>query len=198
MLTGYVARVWEQFGGEPTCRLRLMTSSGNLVAPAAFRGRDSILSGPAGGVVALGHVARIARSSAAVGLDMGGTSTDVSRFEGRVGRRYESRVAGVRVMTPMMDIQTVAAGGGSICDDTPEDGWLVGPASAGADPGPACYGRGGPLTVTDVNLLLGRIPESRFPFPLEPGRRRTRLRDSSLRMPSRRSVDLIGTLAEGF
>lgn len=165
ILAGYVSRVWKQFGGAASCRLRLMTSGGNLVAPDAFRGRDSILSGPAGGVVALEHVATTAGSRAAIGLDMGGTSTDVSRFEGRVGRRYESRVAGIRVMTPMMDIQTVAAGGGSICDFV--DGRLaVGPASAGADPGPACYGRGGPLTVTDVNLLLGRLPESRFPFPL--------------------------------
>ena len=98
------------------CRLRLMTSGGNLVGPEAFRGRDSILSGPAGGVVALGHVAQTTGIEQAIGLDMGGTSTDVSRFTGRVGRRYESRVAGVRVMTPMMDIETIAAGGGSICD----------------------------------------------------------------------------------
>ena len=97
---------------------------------------------------------------------MGGTSTDVSRYEGRVGRRYESRVAGVRVMTAMMDIETVAAGGGSICHYNSEQRLAVGPESAGANPGPACYGRGGPLTVTDVNLLLGRVPEKRFPFPL--------------------------------
>lgn len=166
ILRDYVATVWEQFGGSDSCRLRLMTSNGNLVRPESFRGRDSILSGPAGGVVALADVARRAGVTAAVGLDMGGTSTDVSRFSGRVGRRFESQVSGVRVMTPMMDIHTVAAGGGSICDFI--DGRLVvGPDSAGADPGPACYGRGGPLTVTDLNLLLGRIPESRFPISLD-------------------------------
>lgn len=165
ILAGYTAQVWQQFGGADRCRFRLMTSGGNLVPPDAFRGRDSILSGPAGGVVALAAVARASGTASAIGLDMGGTSTDVSRVEGKIGRRTESRVAGVRVMTPMMDIETVAAGGGSICDFI--DGRLVvGPASAGADPGPACYGRGGPLTVTDVNLLLGRIPESRFPFAL--------------------------------
>ncbi len=175
ILASYVSRLWKQFGGAGNCRLRLMTSSGNLVAPDAFRGRDSILSGPAGGVVALGHVTRRAGSDAAIGLDMGGTSTDVSRYQGHVGRRYESRVAGVRVMTPMMDIETVAAGGGSICELTADHRMAVGPSSAGADPGPACYGRGGPLTVTDVNLLLGRIPESRFPFALDRGAAEARL-----------------------
>ena len=174
ILHTYVDRVWQQFGGEKSCRLRLMTSNGNLVAPTAFRGRDSILSGPAGGVVALGHVASQSDAGAAIGLDMGGTSTDVSRYDGNVGRRQESFVAGVRVMTPMMDIQTVAAGGGSVCDFI--DGRLcVGPASAGADPGPACYGRGGPLTVTDVNLLLGRFPAERFPFPLDKSAAQARL-----------------------
>lgn len=166
ILANYVANVWRQFGGQPLCRFRLMTSGGNLVAPTAFRGRDSILSGPAGGAVALAAVAQAAGCSAAIGLDMGGTSTDVSRFEGRLGRRYESQVAGVRVMTPMMDIHTVAAGGGSICGYR-QGRFHVGPDSAGADPGPACYGRGGPLTITDVNLLLGRIPEDRFPLPLD-------------------------------
>ncbi len=198
ILSGYVDRVWNQFGGEANCRLRLMTSSGNLVAPTAFRGRDSILSGPAGGVVALAHVARSAKASAAIGLDMGGTSTDVSRFEGRVGRRYESRVAGVRVMTPMMDIQTVAAGGGSICDCGLNGRLSVGPASAGAEPGPACYGRGGPLTVTDVNLLLGRIPESRFPFPLYRQAARQRLTEVRARFGQHESLSSAEDLAEGF
>jgi 5-oxoprolinase (ATP-hydrolysing) len=198
ILAGYVDRVWSQFGGHEKCRLRLMTSSGNLVGPAAFRGRDSILSGPAGGVVALGHVARLSGSPAAIGLDMGGTSTDVSRFEGQVGRRYESRVAGVRVMTPMMDIETVAAGGGSICDYTLDGRLVVGPASAGADPGPACYGRGGPLTVTDVNLLLGRIPESRFPFPLSRESARQQLDAIGNRLRHRDSIDSREELAEGF
>lgn len=201
VLSGYVARVWKQFGGRETCRLRLMTSGGNLVAPAGFRGRDCILSGPAGGVVALGHVAKSCGSPAAIGLDMGGTSTDVSRFQGRVGRRYESRVAGVRVMTPMMDIHTVAAGGGSICDfrgATSEAGGrlTVGPESGGADPGPACYGRGGPLTLTDVNLLLGRVPVDRFPFPLDSGAAQARLQAVADQMPDR--LPSLEDLAEGF
>mgnify|MGYP003662758481 CR=1 FL=1 len=202
VLRGYVDRVWQQFGGHDACRLRLMTSNGNLVSPDAFRGRDSILSGPAGGVVALAHVARSAGADAAIGLDMGGTSTDVSRFEGSVGRRSESRVSGVRVMTTTMDIQTVAAGGGSVCDIV--DGrMIVGPRSAGADPGPACYGRGGPLTVTDVNLLLGRLPAERFPFPLDVAAARQRLADCAAyssnagSKPSEHAdVDL--DLAEGF
>jgi 5-oxoprolinase (ATP-hydrolysing) len=204
ILAGYTAKVWDQFGGADRCRFRLMTSGGNLVAPDAFRGRDSILSGPAGGVVALASVAKSCHAGAAIGLDMGGTSTDVSRFEGKVGRRQESRVAGVRVMTPMMDIETVAAGGGSICDYV--DGrWIVGPASAGAAPGPACYGRGGPLTVTDVNLLLGRIPESRFPFALSRDAAADRIADIRDRMGSGASggneadESIAGeSIAEGF
>jgi 5-oxoprolinase (ATP-hydrolysing) len=197
ILDRYVARIWQQLGGSSRCRLRLMTSAGNLVAPAAFRGRDSILSGPAGGVVALGHVADRARAEAAIGLDMGGTSTDVSRFEGHVGRRYESRVAGVRVLTPMMDIETVAAGGGSIC--LYRDGRLtVGPHSAGADPGPACYGRGGPLTITDVNLLLGRIPASRFPFPLDHQAAAQQLENVFATLPPHSPFTSVQQLAEGF
>lgn len=198
ILAGYVSRVWQQFGGGKSCRLRLMTSGGNLVAPDAFRGRDSILSGPAGGVVALGHVAKRAKIDAAIGLDMGGTSTDVSRFEGHVGRRYESMVAGVRVMTPMMDIETVAAGGGSICGYTSDHRLVVGPASAGADPGPACYGRGGPLTVTDVNLLLGRIPESRFPFSLNRDAAKNRLASIQQRVQLDGRTLGLEELAEGF
>lgn len=198
ILAGYLNEVWQQFGGVSSCKLRLMTSSGNLVAPAAFRGKDSILSGPAGGVVALGRVAEIAGVHSVIGLDMGGTSTDVSRFEGRVGRRYESRVAGIRVMTPMMDIETVAAGGGSICELTDEGRLMVGPASAGADPGPASYGRGGPLTVTDVNLLLGRIPERRFPFPLDRDAAIARLQEIRQRFDSEASTPSAEAIAEGF
>ncbi|QDT01703.1 Acetophenone carboxylase gamma subunit [Rubripirellula lacrimiformis] len=196
ILTRYVSEVWDQFGGPTTCHFRLMTSAGNLVAPNAFRGRDSILSGPAGGVVALADVATAAGANHAIGFDMGGTSTDVSRFEGTVGRRQESVVAGVSVMTPMMDIETVAAGGGSICDYV--DGRMtVGPASAGANPGPACYGRGGPLTVTDVNLLLGRIPADRFPFALDRDAAQQRLESIGLAM-GRDGLGDNRSLAEGF
>ena len=198
ILSGYVSRVWNQFGGASQCRLRLMTSNGKLVSPTSFRGRDSILSGPAGGVVALGHVAERAEAVSAIGLDMGGTSTDVSRYEGQVGRRYESRVSGIRVMTPMMDIETVAAGGGSICHYTRDQRLAVGPASAGADPGPACYGRGGPLTVTDVNLLLGRVPESRFPFPLNRAAANQALASILNQLPIDAGVHSCEELAEGF
>jgi 5-oxoprolinase (ATP-hydrolysing) len=127
---------------------------------------------------------------------MGGTSTDVSRFEGRVARQYESRKAGIRVLTPMMAIHTVAAGGGSICDV--EGGrMLVGPSSAGADPGPACYGRGGPLTVTDLNVVLGRLPATRFPFPLDVAAARRRLHEVNQRLGDAAFASL-EVAAEGF
>lgn len=146
--------------------LRIMTSAGGLVTAERFVGKDSILSGPAGGVVGFSRVAQGAGFSRAIGFDMGGTSTDVARFDGRHELEYETEKAGVRVVAPMMAIETVAAGGGSICRF---DGvkLIVGPDSAGADPGPACYGRGGPLAVTDLNFYLGKIPPERFPFPLD-------------------------------
>jgi 5-oxoprolinase (ATP-hydrolysing) len=198
ILADYVNTVWDQFGGEQHCRLRLMTSGGNLVAPAAFRGCDSILSGPAGGVVALAHVAQTTADRGAIGLDMGGTSTDVSRVTDRVGRRYESRIAGVRVMTPMMDIHTIAAGGGSICDVDADGRMRVGPDSAGADPGPACYGRGGPLTITDANLLLGRLPITSFPFPLHVEAARRQLEIVRQRLPQADLFPTDQSLCEGF
>ncbi len=197
ILASYVARVWDQFGGRDTCRLQMMTSGGNLVAGDTFRGRDSVLSGPAGGVVALGYVAKSTGSASAIGLDMGGTSTDVSRYTGQVGRCYESRVAGLRVLTPMMDIRTVAAGGGSICDVV-GGRLVVGPASAGADPGPACYGRGGPLTITDINLLLKRLPVDRFPFPLDEMAAKRRIEEVAKQLPESVEIPSLETLAEGF
>lgn len=163
VLRTYVEHLQRALGGS---ELRVMTSSGGLVAANHFVGKDSILSGPAGGVVGFSQVAQAAGFARAIGFDMGGTSTDVARFDGRYELEYETEKAGVRVVAPMMSIETVAAGGGSICEF---DGvkLTVGPASAGADPGPACYGRGGPLAVTDLNLYLGRIPPERFPFPLD-------------------------------
>jgi 5-oxoprolinase (ATP-hydrolysing) len=163
ILANYIARI--QTGLGQNAELRLMTSAGGLVSAECFAGKDSILSGPAGGVVGFSRTAQAAGFSRAIGFDMGGTSTDVSRFDGRWELQYEAQKAGVRLVTPMIAIETVAAGGGSICDF---DGvkLTVGPQSAGADPGPACYGRGGPLTVTDLNLFLGRVLETRFPFPL--------------------------------
>lgn len=149
--------------------LQLMTSGGGLVPRSRFSGKDCVLSGPAGGVVAIAEIGKAFGFDQVIGFDMGGTSTDVSRVDVRSGgfeREYESTKAGVRVMTPMLAIETVAAGGGSICryDGTK---LVVGPQSAGADPGPACYGNDGPLTVTDVNFLLGRICADQFPFELD-------------------------------
>ena len=143
--------------------MRLLTSAGGLVAAEHFCGKDSILSGPAGGVVGFSRVAQAAGFARAIGFDMGGTSTDVSRFDGRFELEYETQKAGVRLVAPTMAIETVAAGGGSICRF---DGvkLVVGPESAGADPGPACYGRGGPLTVTDVNFSWGGLWRSGFRF----------------------------------
>ncbi|MEZ6055524.1 MAG: hydantoinase B/oxoprolinase family protein [Planctomycetaceae bacterium] len=156
--------------------LRLITSSGGIIDSELFTGKDSILSGPAGGVIGFSRVAERAGFPRSIGFDMGGTSTDVSRYDGRYDLEYESRKAGVRIVTPMLAIETVAAGGGSICQF---DGvqLRVGPESAGSDPGPACYGRGGPLTVTDLNVLLGRLPVDEFPFPLDTNAARRRLDD---------------------
>ncbi|MFQ5509034.1 MAG: hydantoinase B/oxoprolinase family protein [Leptospirillia bacterium] len=158
----------------PGSEVAMMQSSGRLTAARDFRGHNAILSGPAGGVVAAAQVAKWAGYSRAVGFDMGGTSTDVCRFDGDYARVYETVTAGVRIKAPMMDIHTVAAGGGSICR---YDGFrfTVGPESAGADPGPLCYGLTGKdgrpkateLTVTDLNVALGRVPPDRFPFPLD-------------------------------
>ncbi len=144
--------------------VRLLTSAGGLVNPSRFSGKDSILSGPAGGVVGFSRVAQAAGFERAIGFDMGGTSTDVSRFDGTFELEFETQKAGVNIVAPTLAIETVAAGGGSVC-------WFdgvklcVGPQSAGADPGPACYGRGGPLAVTDLNLILGKIVPDSFPFP---------------------------------
>jgi 5-oxoprolinase (ATP-hydrolysing) len=152
----------------PGARLRFMQSSGGLTDAARFRGPSALLSGPAGGVVGAARVAALLECAQAVGFDMGGTSTDVSLIEdGVVQRSFETEVGGVRVRAPMLRIHTVAAGGGSLCRF---DGFrlTVGPESAGADPGPLCYGRAeaSELALTDINLALGRVQPDRFPFPL--------------------------------
>jgi 5-oxoprolinase (ATP-hydrolysing) len=141
---------------------QFMKSSGGLAAASAFHGRDAILSGPAGGIVGMVGSAAPLGKQRLIGFDMGGTSTDVSHYAGRLERDNETIVAGTRIRAPMLRIHTVAAGGGSICR---WDGarLLVGPESAGANPGPAAYGRGGPLTVTDCNVLLGKIQPDHFP-----------------------------------
>jgi 5-oxoprolinase (ATP-hydrolysing) len=154
----------DQVGGElgEGVRLLLMQSNGGLVEARRFHGKDAILSGPAGGIVGMVRTATEAGAEKVIGFDMGGTSTDVSHYAGELERTFETLVAGVRIRAPMMHIHTVAAGGGSICRF---DGirLRVGPQSAGAIPGPACYRRGGPLTVTDCNVMLGRLQAEYFP-----------------------------------
>ncbi|CAN7220348.1 hydantoinase B/oxoprolinase family protein [Phenylobacterium sp. LjRoot219] len=198
VLQAYVRRVAEAVAGAP---LYFMTSAGGLVRAEAFRGRDAVVSGPAGGVVGVAETARRAGAAAALGFDMGGTSTDVCRFAGQLERRDSAKVAGVRLRSPMLDVETVAAGGGSILAF---DGLRAraGPASAGADPGPACYGRGGPATVTDANLVLGRLDATAFPAvfgpngdqPLDAAAARTRLAALAQAM----GAPSVEAAAEGF
>jgi 5-oxoprolinase (ATP-hydrolysing) len=204
VLRRYVDRV--AAGLPPQTRLQFMQSNGGLADAQAFRGKDAILSGPAGGVV--GMVAASAPHFSdgepvrLIGFDMGGTSTDVSHYAGRFELADESIVAGVRIRAPMMQIHTVAAGGGSICSF---DGmrFRVGPESAGANPGPACYRHGGPLTVTDCNLFLGRIDAAAFPAvfgpsgdqPLDIEASRARLQEVADQLDAAKSLEEI---AEGF
>jgi 5-oxoprolinase (ATP-hydrolysing) len=161
ILRRYVNQVASEIGNRTT-RLMFMQSNGGLTDAATFQGKDSILSGPAGGIVGAVETARQAGFERIIGFDMGGTSTDVSHYNGAFERSYEAQVAGVRMRAPMMQIHTVAAGGGSILHF---DGarFRVGPDSAGADPGPAAYRRNGPLTVTDCNVMLGRLNPDFFP-----------------------------------
>ena len=165
ILRRYVDQVAREL---PGVRLLFMQSNGALADAARFRGKDSVLSGPAGGIVGMSRTADAAGFGRVIGFDMGGTSTDVSHYAGELERQYETEVAGVRMRAPMLSIHTVAAGGGSILRF---DGsrYRVGPDSAGADPGPAAYRRGGPLTVTDANVMLGRIRPGHFPRVFGPG-----------------------------
>ena len=164
ILRRYIDTVTSQLAGT---RLLFMQSNGGLVDSRYFQGKNSILSGPAAGVVGAVRTSAAAGFDKIIGFDMGGTSTDVSHFEGEYERTFESEVAGVRIRAPMMYIHTIAAGGGSILRF---DGsrYRVGPESAGADPGPACYRRGGPLTVTDCNIMLGKIVPEHFPHIFGP------------------------------
>ncbi|MER7942660.1 MULTISPECIES: hydantoinase B/oxoprolinase family protein [unclassified Streptomyces] len=164
ILRRYVEEVAREL---PGIRLMFMQSNGGLREAAHFRGKDAVLSGPAGGVVGMVRTSGQAGHDRVIGFDMGGTSTDVSHYAGEFERELGTRVAGVRMSAPMMSIHTVAAGGGSVLHF---DGrrYRVGPDSAGADPGPACYRRGGPLTVTDANVMLGRIRPEHFPAVFGP------------------------------
>jgi 5-oxoprolinase (ATP-hydrolysing) len=164
ILSRYVKQVTGELSG---VRLQFMQSSGGLTDARTFRGKDSILSGPAGGIVGMARTSAAAGFGKVIGFDMGGTSTDVSHYAGEYERQYETQVAGVRMRAPMLSIHTVAAGGGSLLHF---DGgrYRVGPDSAGANPGPAAYRRGGPLTVTDANVMLGRIQPDHFPHVFGP------------------------------
>lgn len=203
LLRRYVQGVQKELGNTP---LQFMQSNGGLVDAENFRGRDAVLSGPAGGIVGMARTAEIAGLDRVIGFDMGGTSTDVSHYAGEFERRLETEIAGVKLRTPMMDIHTVAAGGGSVC-------WFdgmrlrVGPQSAGASPGPACYRAGGPMTITDCNVVLGKIQASLFPKafgsgadqPIDPDASARRLREIRDAILQAGGEDLSEQqLAEGF
>lgn len=164
VLRRYVQHVADELQG---VRLMFMQSNGGLAEAGQFRGKDAILSGPAGGIVGMARMSQLAGFDRVIGFDMGGTSTDVSHFAGEYERVFTTQIAGVRLRAPMLDIHTVAAGGGSVLHF---DGsrYRVGPDSAGADPGPACYRGGGPLAVTDANVMLGRIQSAHFPTVFGP------------------------------
>ena len=165
VLGRYARQVTEELRG---VRLQFMQSSGGLTDARTFRGKDSVLSGPAGGIVGMARTSAAAGFEKVIGFDMGGTSTDVSHYAGEYERQYETQVAGFRMRAPMLSIHTVAAGGGSILRFD-SGRYQVGPESAGANPGPAAYRRGGPLTVTDANVMLGRIQPGYFPHVFGPG-----------------------------
>ena len=167
-LSPILRRYVDQVAAEmPGVRLFFMQSSGGLTDAHVFQGKDAILSGPAGGIVGMARTAGIAGHARVIGFDMGGTSTDVSHYAGEFEREFETQVAGVRMRAPMMSIHTVAAGGGSLLRFDGER-FRVGPQSAGANPGPASYRRGGALAVTDANLMLGKIQPRYFPHVFGP------------------------------
>ncbi|MFI8517928.1 hydantoinase B/oxoprolinase family protein [Streptomyces sp. NPDC085481] len=199
ILRRYVDEVARELAG---IRLMFMQSNGGLREAAHFRGKDAVLSGPAGGVVGMARTSEQAGFDRVIGFDMGGTSTDVSHYAGEFERELGTQVAGVRMRAPMMNIHTVAAGGGSVLH---YDGqrYRVGPDSAGAVPGPACYRRGGPLTVTDANVMLGRIQPDHFPAvfgdsgdqPLDAGTVRARFTALAARVGGGRTPE---SVAAGF
>ncbi|RIX29212.1 hydantoinase B/oxoprolinase family protein [Sphingomonas edaphi] len=200
ILRRYVERVSAGLGAAAT--LQFMQSNGGLTEAQAFRGKDAVLSGPAGGVVGMVTASVPHGNERLIGFDMGGTSTDVSHYAGRFELGDENVIAGVRIRAPMMQVHTIAAGGGSICTF---DGmrFRVGPESAGARPGPACYRAGGPLTITDCNLFLGRISAEHFPpvfgpngdLPVDLHAARARLQEIADALSGTKSLEEI---AEGF
>lgn len=177
ILRRYVEQVAQEM---PGVKLFFMQSSGGLTQAEVFQGKDAILSGPAGGIVGMARTAGLAEQHQVIGFDMGGTSTDVSHYAGEFEREFETQVAGVRMRAPMMSIHTVAAGGGSILSF---DGsrFRVGPESAGANPGPASYRRGGPLAVTDANVMVGKVQPRYFPKVFGPDANDSLDRDAVVR-----------------
>ena len=193
VLDHYLDQIAAAFGSKG---FSVMTSSGGLVPRREFKAKDSLFSGPAGGLVGAVSVGKRAGNSKIIGFDMGGTSTDVTRFDGAYNYQFETRVGHAHLLAPSLKIETVAAGGGSICQFD-GDRLRVGPESAGAEPGPACYGTGGPLTVTDVNLLLGRMDPDQFGIPVStaPSRSRFQQMARQLKLKEQSSRDLDRLLA---
>ena len=194
VIRGYISRVEDGVG---SAGVYVMTSAGGLVGSAEFAAKDSLLSGPAGGVCGAAAAASGVGSQRIVAFDMGGTSTDVSRYDGEFDYVFEHRVGDAELVAPALSIETVAAGGGSICSFD-GDRLRVGPESAGAHPGPACYGAGGPLTITDVNVLLGRLDARRFEVPLDVDAARARLEEVLRALRGTGEQVETETLLEGF
>jgi 5-oxoprolinase (ATP-hydrolysing) len=187
-LRAYLSGLTQQLQAlDPAARLTLMQSNGGLADASSFHAMSSVLSGPAGGLIGMRWVGERAGFPRLIGFDMGGTSTDVSLIDGELPQRFEHLIAGVRLMQPMLDVHSIAAGGGSIL--TFRDGrFAVGPASAGADPGPACYGRSGPLTLTDVQVLLGHLRADTLPAVFGP--------DGAARIDAQQVAGAFRSLAE--
>ena len=169
--------------------LQVMTSAGGLEQADQIQPKDMLLSGPAGGAIGAANAAQRIGHTKIITLDMGGTSTDVARIEGRPGYRFTQNIEGMSLLAPCVAIETVAAGGGSICAWTAQ-GLVVGPHSAGSNPGPACYGKGGPLAITDVNLLMGRFDPTRAPIPLDVEAARQRLEELRAKVVAETGVEL--------
>ncbi|MBE9477604.1 MAG: hydantoinase B/oxoprolinase family protein, partial [Proteobacteria bacterium] len=209
ILRRYVAQVSDALGAaQGGCKsLMFMQSNGGLTDAALFQGKDAILSGPAGGVVGMVRTAKAIGADKLIGFDMGGTSTDVCHYAGEFERSFETEVAGVRMRAPMMNIHTVAAGGGSILSYS-NGRMQVGPESAGANPGPASYRRGGPLAVTDCNVLLGKVQPDHFPHVFGPNgdepldidtvRRKFKVLAQQIAEEANEPVRSAEELAEGF
>ncbi|MFG0330636.1 MAG: hydantoinase B/oxoprolinase family protein [Phycisphaerales bacterium] len=189
IISGYLDEIEEALPS--SSRLLVMTSAGGMTARTEYRAKDSLLSGPAGGVVGASLIGRQSGFERIIAFDMGGTSTDVARIDGDFEYRYETKVGDATILAPSLAIESVAAGGGSVCGF---DGaaLTVGPESAGASPGPACYGAAGPLTITDVNLLLGRLAPDRFEIPIDPAAARSAAEEVRTRVEraTGESVDL--------